>query len=100
MQFLDFAKAFDNVNHVFLLHKLVLIDVVDSLLKSFASYINNRTLRLRDPGCLSRSFIATSDVPQNSHLGPLLLNAFVNGIVKVVLVKFVLFAMILSSLRT
>lgn len=78
--YLDFAKALDSVNHNLLLYKLAKFGLKGGTLKWSLSYLTSRELRVRVKGKLSDSFVASSGVPQESSLGPLLFILFINDV--------------------
>lgn len=78
--YLDFAKAFDSVDHGILLHKLSKLGIYGNLLDWLKSYLNNRSQIVRIKGNESDPVVVTSGVPQGSHLGPFLFLLFVNDI--------------------
>ncbi len=81
--FLDFAKAFDTVNHEILLAKLNhygISGISNTLLKS---YLSNRTQQTEINGVLSGKGIIKHGVPQGSVLGPLLFLLYINDIIRV-----------------
>ena len=78
--FLDFAKAFDTVNHEILIQKLKYYGVQGNTLKLFESYLSNRTQVVEVNGMLSEKGLIKHGVPQGSILGPLLFLLYINDI--------------------
>ena len=70
--YLDFAKAFDKVDHCVLLEKLKRIGITGSVLKWIEDFLRNRTQQVTVEGATSSESIVVSGVPQGSVLGPLL----------------------------
>ena len=76
--FLDIAKAFDCVNHDYLLRKLEYYGFRGATLMWFESYLKDRMQFVNIKGHRSSSYKTNCGVPQGSILGPLLFLCYVN----------------------
>ena len=90
--FCDITKAFDQVLHKGLLHKLRCLGVSDQDLKWFTSYLSGRRQRVVINGKCSDWASFEAGVPQGSILGPLLFIVYINDIVKNISCSICLFA--------
>uniref|UniRef100_A0A0K8SGB4 Reverse transcriptase domain-containing protein n=1 Tax=Lygus hesperus TaxID=30085 RepID=A0A0K8SGB4_LYGHE len=89
----DYSKAFDKLSHRHVLLLLESLGIHGAFLRWLTSYLTGRQLRVRIKNTFSRPFVASSGVPQGSHIGPLIFLIMINGVSKLSTdVKFLIFA--------
>ena len=70
--YLDFAKAYDKIDHIIMIKKLRMIGIQGQLLNWIEHWLRNRHQRVRIENNLSQPTPVLSGIPQGSILGPLL----------------------------
>ena len=78
--FIDFAKAFDVINHDLLLRELTLYGLSANILSLICSFLNSRFQKVSLKNNQSNFKTVLFGVPQGSVLGPLLFSISINGI--------------------
>ena len=92
MIYLDFAKAFDKVDHNILLHKVKAIGIQGKLGIWIKNFLSNRTQHVRLPGGKSHCSSVISGVPQGTVLSPVLFFILMSDISKDINCNIISFA--------
>ena len=89
---LDFAKAFDRVNHSLLCHKLNHYGIRGNVNRFIANFLSGRTQSVVVEGTRSNCINVKTGVPQGSVLGPCLFLCYINDLPSKISSKSRLFA--------
>ena len=87
--YLDYAKAFDLVDHELLIHKLQCYGIQGSLLAWIKSFLTDRYQTVSVNGTHSYKSKVKSGVPQGTVLGPILFLVYLNDIDKCIKHSFI-----------
>ena len=82
--YLDYAKAFDKVDHTLLIRKLSKYGIHPKIIAWIESFLQGRTQQVVVEGQLSFAALIISGVPQGTVLGPILFLMFINDITQCV----------------
>ena len=80
MTYLDFAKAFNKVDHGVLLHEIKTLGITGKLCVWLYHFLTHRTHFVRLQGGISHASPVLSGVPRGTVLGPLLFIILMGGI--------------------
>ena len=90
--FIDFAKAFDKINHAILFDKMSILGIDTQTINWTRSFLENRTFSVKVNTSMSTSMSIVSGIPQGTVLGPLLYNIYAYDIRKYTTNKLVSYA--------
>ena len=89
---IDLQKAFDTIDHEFLLSKMPLLGFCNNTIEWFRSYLSNRTFHVSLNSYMSSAGKIVCGVPQGSILRPLLFLLYINDMPQAVETDLFLYA--------
>ena len=78
--FVDFAKAFDHVDHNILVTKLVALGLPDVIVRWMCTFLRDRRQRVKIGDVLSDGLQLTAGMPQGSSLGSMMFVILINAL--------------------
>ena len=94
---MDLSKAFDTLTHELLLAKLNVYGTPENVIAYIKSYLSNRYQRTKMNNKFSTWKNIYKVVPQDSVLGLLIFNIFINNVF--ILLKIVIYAIMLMTIH-
>jgi len=78
--FIDFAKAFDHVDHNILVDRMRSLGLSDVIIRWMCAFLQGRQQRVKIGDVLSEWLPVIAGMPQGSYLGPLTFIMLINGL--------------------